>query len=69
MKITGPYKMDQNFIYVFVGDTKYIIAKNGDQWGSVTVGKPTAWKNQIWTKEQHEAEKADCSEVGTFELD
>lgn len=30
MKITGPYKMDQNFIYVFVGDTKYIIAKNGD---------------------------------------
>ena len=27
MKITGPYKMDQNFIYVFVGDTKYIIAK------------------------------------------
>lgn len=39
MKITGPYKMDQNFIYVFVGDTKYIIAKNGDQWGSVTVGK------------------------------
>lgn len=38
MKITGPYKMDQNFIYVFVGDTKYIIAKNGDQWGSVTAG-------------------------------
>lgn len=38
MKITGPYKMDQNFIYVFVDDTKYIIAKNGDQWRLRTMG-------------------------------
>lgn len=69
MKVTGPYKMDQNFINVFVDNTKYIIAKNGDQWGSVTVGEPTAWKNQIWTREQHETEKAECTKVGTFEFD
>lgn len=25
--------------------------------------------DQIWTKEQHEAEKAECSNLGTFELD
>lgn len=40
--------------------------KNGDQWGSVTVGKPTAWKNQIWTKEQLEQHKAGRQSDGSW---
>ena len=67
MKITGKYKVDQNFITVYCDNTVYTIARNTGDGGSVKVGERT-FMGQILTQEAYDKWASECEKEGTFEL-
>ena len=67
MTITGKYYADDNFIYLFNGNTMYTIARNTGDWGSVTVGGRTASGQKV-TQADFDRWIANADSEGTFEL-
>ena len=68
LTIRGEYKCDDNFISVFSQGTMYTIPVNdNDHWGSISVGQKAAC-GIVLSQEKYDQWKAECNDVGTFEL-
>lgn len=67
MKITGKYYRDENFTWVFTGDTVYTIARKTGEWGCRKIGKEM-FTGGVLTQRLYDEWAAEAQETGTFEL-
>lgn len=68
MKITGKYKVDQNFISIYTNNAVYDIARKTREWGCLKVGERAAC-GIIYDQETHERYMNECTKEGTFDLE
>lgn len=67
-RVTGKYKVDQNFITIYSGNAVYDIARKTREWGCLKVGERAAC-GMILDQETYDKWVSECTKEGTFDLE